>query len=939
MTDPDPGLPATRTADRFDVFLCFTRADPDGAAAVGKIEEALRADGLRVFRDTGIGAFDPITRELADAIAGSRVLLAYYSRVLPTRYACQWELTAAFVAARRHGDPANRVLAINPEPGTAHLAPIELADAKFFTGPVTAENLPGLVDRVRRKVAATTVPLGAPAGRPSPPGRRPPARLVGRYPALWAVHSALHAAAFPGATAYSRPVVVLRGLPGVGKTALAEQYAYLFHDAFAGGVIRTGPFGHLAPDDFLAQFHLALARAAEDRLGTDVSGLDLDRLRELLADRIGAAREKVLVLVDDVPAGLPPAVLDRLLLPSDQVHTLVTSRFGQSPWDAAAVDLGGLTAEEGLRLFAEFRAPADDAERAAVLRFADRCGGHPVTLHANALAVRHRPGPLTEELLAALPDTAPQAVRDLLGELGTLARELVRLGVVLAPVPVPPELAREVLGSPGAAEFAAAVAELVTRSFATPVDGGLQLQALAVEVGRTELGPGELPAPAAEVLLAWLDADRGRRDFLLQHARAVAENAPGHRVRLLRPVAAAYEAQGDPTTAGEIHAAILSTGEATSADFTEAARVEIACGLYAEAVGHARAALAMAAGEPERYAAGLAAAQALDCQGDYAEADETFWRHTGDRLPAAGAERYRAAIATALSRRLRGRPRDAVAFLEPVLAELREAPPGPVRDELTPAAQLEYARSLQLAGHPRRAREVAGEVVAALHAAGRERHARCAEAELVRADAMLTLDLGDLRATPADWERSAAELRELQQGYTKRYGSENPLTLTAAVLADRALLALGQPKRALAVLAATEQVVLRVLGEDHQLRYRIRHGMGLAHAQLREFGRQAELLEAILEPQVRLLGRTHPETIESRLDLGIALALSGRGPRGRATELVDGAARDAVDALGISTELSAKAQAAKRVVRLPQPFVSALFTVERLIWPGRKKGE
>ncbi|NBH05000.1 hypothetical protein, partial [Amycolatopsis sp. SID8362] len=222
---------------------------------------------------------------------------------------------------------------------------------------------------------------------------------------------------------------------------------------------------------------------------------------------------------------------------------------------------------------------------------------------------------------------------------------------------------------------------------------------------------------------------------------------------------------------------------------------------------------------------------------------------------------------------------------------------------------------------------------------GRERHARCVDAELVRADAMLALDLRDLRATPDGWERSAAELRDLERNYAKRYGAENPLTLTATVFADRALLALGQPKRALAVLSATEQVVLRVLGEDHPLRYRIRHGMGLAHAQLREFGRQAELLEDILEPQIRLLGRTHPETVESRLDLGIALALSGRGPRARATELVDGAARDIVEALGAATELSAKAQAAKRVVRLPQPFVSALFTVERLIWPGREKGE
>jgi hypothetical protein len=150
------------------------------------------------------------------------------------------------------------------------------------------------------------------------------------------------------------------------------------------------------------------------------------------------------------------------------------------------------------------------------------------------------------------------------------------------------------------------------------------------------------------------------------------------------------------------------------------------------------------------------------------------------------------------------------------------------------------------------------------------------------------------------------------------------VTLTATALADRALLALGRPGHALAALSATERVVLRVLGGDHPLRYRIRHGMGLAHAQLREFGRQAELLEDIVEPQIRLLGRAHPETVESRLDLGTALALSGRGPRDRATGLVDDAARDAQ-----GTGLAAKAQAAQRVVRLSPSVVSALGIVER----------
>ncbi|MFJ8915821.1 hypothetical protein [Amycolatopsis sp. NPDC102389] len=815
---------SAHSTDRFDVLLCFTPDDPDGTAPMDEVETALRDAGLRVLRDTA-----PITREVADALANSPLVLVHRSR-------------------------AGRVLVIDPE-----------GDGEYAADPRN------LVELVLRKVAVAR-----------------PARLVGRYRELRAIHHGLHA----------HPVLMVRGLPGVGKTALVEQYARLSQGIFDGGVLRLGPFGQHAPEDVLSQFHLALARAAGDRLGADLAGMDFDRLRDHVAERIGAGGLRVLVLIDDVPAGLPSDVLERLLLPTSAVSTVLVGRAGNSPWDVVVLDLAGLSPAEGLRLFSEYRAPADDAEQEAVLRLVEHCGGHPITLRANALAALSQ-GTVPA---ASCPDTAPPAIRGLLDGCGPVATGIVRLGGLLAPAPFPLGIARDVLGDGDG--FAEAVGELEERGLASLVDGGLRLQPLVAEVAGARLDPGDLPDSAAKSLLRLLSDDRAAyRDFLLQHARILAERtSAAHRLRLLRAVAAAHERHRDFFAAGEIHAMILSTEGATSTDFATAARVEIACGLYPEAVGHARDAVRSAADDDERCAARLIGAQAFDCQGDYDAGDRTFWHE----LPCQGEARFPAVVASAQALRLRGRAKEAITSLDAILPELHGSPHG----DLLPSALLEYARALLLDDRPRRARDVAAEVIAAFHATGRARHFQCTEAELLWAESTVTLDLRDVHPDCA-----AAVLRELESGYGRRRGPESPLTLTAAAMAGRALLLMGRPEQALRALSATERTVLRVIGGEHRLRYRIGHGIALAYGQLRDFGRQAELLEEILQPQIRLLGSTHPETLETRLDLGLALAFSGPGRYRRAIELVDGAANDIVATLGDATELSEKAIAAKRVLR------------------------
>src|SRR3954447_17165109 len=117
----------------WDVFVSYAHED---ARRVAPFAEALRLCGLHVWLDeTEVADFASITRAIERGLARARALVAYYSRTYPTKRPCQWELTAAFLAAQRGGDPLDRVLIINPEPGVEHIDPAELRDGLFARAP------------------------------------------------------------------------------------------------------------------------------------------------------------------------------------------------------------------------------------------------------------------------------------------------------------------------------------------------------------------------------------------------------------------------------------------------------------------------------------------------------------------------------------------------------------------------------------------------------------------------------------------------------------------------------------------------------------------------------------------------------------------------------------------------------------------------------------
>ena len=137
----------------WDVFLSYSRSDVERVRPLARV---LRDGGLDVFTDeTGVASFAGISDTIRRELSRSKALLAYYSAGYPEREACQWELTTAYLAGLREGDPRGRVMVVNPEATTDHIHPVELRDARH----APADGLTALVADVREHVARLDGPM------------------------------------------------------------------------------------------------------------------------------------------------------------------------------------------------------------------------------------------------------------------------------------------------------------------------------------------------------------------------------------------------------------------------------------------------------------------------------------------------------------------------------------------------------------------------------------------------------------------------------------------------------------------------------------------------------------------------------------------------------------------------------------------------------------
>lgn len=453
----------------YDVFFSYPH---NNSKEVMQIYEALRARGLNVWIDhSEIRDYASITRSIVEGLARSKVLLAYNSLNYAHSRACQWELTAGFLAAQREGDPRQRVLIINPEEMVEHIHPVELRDELFQKAPADQQEIDSLAANVATHVSVIEGTIGEIRGLIQPRwfGKRGNGsnRFVGRLPDMWHIHSSLHSAEVPIITSATSTTVQIHGMGGLGKSLLAEEYALHYAAAFSGGVFWLRAFGN---DDLKAAMGPVEQEAERIRQFRDIAaayGIPVkDRSPEEIEAHLSRElgnNDSFLWIVDDIPSGMDVENLERWLAPHPQGKTLITTRTKEYNSLGHLILLDILTPDEAWELLTSWRKPAGEEEEDAARQLIEDLGRHALALDVTGAALHASEGlqsfakfridlasptkdelELAAELKGVLPNGHEKSIASTLirsiERLDPEGWDFLRLASVLAVAPIPASL-------------------------------------------------------------------------------------------------------------------------------------------------------------------------------------------------------------------------------------------------------------------------------------------------------------------------------------------------------------------------------------------------------------------------------------------------------------------------------------------------------------------
>jgi tetratricopeptide (TPR) repeat protein len=925
-----------------DVFVSFTRTGhPELACAV---RESLEKADFSVFMDVDVPAGEGISAQISEALNDSRIMLAVYSASYNERWACQWELMRAYLAGAAEGSAARRILVVNPEADDGHILPADIADLKYLR----PDQLDILAESIARKLAQVPDPIGA-AGLPMPPRWPAPGLpgafgFTGRFRDLWNVHNALSRVDVPlTSAACSAPVVVISGLPGIGKTSLARAYGWLFGAAYPGDVFTVSLQGSAGVGAARDQFADAVRAFASDR-GIAIAGQTSEQVIALLADELSAAGKTALWIVDDVPADIDSEALAQFVIPASSVRTILTS-----PSCAGGVDevkITGLGEVDGLAVLRSGHL-VNPADLAAARLVVSRLGGHPLALTVAAAYLRDHDGLVSYAGYAASlekagpsPDILATIARSM--EILTAADHVaIALAGLLGAAAVPTTLIAAVLAAAGPGNglgeqaAGAVIRRLCHGGFAQAEPAALRVHPLIIQAS-ARLGP--LRVPLAEIAVA---SARGLTSLLAEHpdnqlligtARVLAVRAelkdeePAR--SLGRQVAAYCERTGDLAQAAAFRHRVAESGLASGADDVAAALACVANAEFERGIAHAQHALAAGLTGDLEIQAQWALAAGLDGVARFDEASD-LWSRLADApwTPGPG-QRIAFDIARARAMLARGRLAEARSILNGVLTVSLSAPAD--ADQLN-AARTELARLLLWTGKEQEGRELAESVLRYYREAGTPGHAQCVAAELVWAEAAFALGLFELRPDRDKWVQAGELLDRLIKEYPQAAGPHSFHGPAVSVLHGLVLAWQGRPGECVEVMRSALPALQQRLGAGHPLTLRARYALSLAHCQLGDWGPGADVLADVWPAQRRLIGPQHPDTLRSQFQYGIALKMAHRGQDDLSAQMIDEVCAIMPQEVGRLNDLNAQARIAQVMRWTPYRFIAVMLSAGKLL--------
>jgi len=415
----------------YDLFVSYSRKD-NQQGQITALREQIEADylafageDLRCFFDLdAIASMDDWRHRILQGLSESSILLLVLSPAYLDSPYCEWEIVeflkyehsravqgqgvaqVYFVSVPGLDDPAFEAqaatwLARVRQRNHVDLRPWFDEGASALGRADVRERLVdlerSLEDRLSRLRRILDAPGNLPAHNP---------RFVGREVEMERLHKAAGLGQFGVLTA-------VQGVGGMGKTALAIQYAYAYADFYPGGRWMIGCAGQTRVAAALRSLDSALGIQFSDeekvddvRAATRVLTESQQRAERGASARAGEPNPpgaRALLILDNVdePSLLQPPHTD-LISGRRWLHVIATTRlapdqFGLDEERHCHLPVDELPADDALRLIESYQPQqrfASDAERAAAVEIVRLLGGFTLAVEVVAVHLKERRGAL-----------------------------------------------------------------------------------------------------------------------------------------------------------------------------------------------------------------------------------------------------------------------------------------------------------------------------------------------------------------------------------------------------------------------------------------------------------------------------------------------------------------------------------------------------------------